>query len=421
MKTIQKRVETSTSVLTQGTLFQEWLKQEKPVPGSNLLINNSFVYRDKLQTTKSQYYPAIFIDSKGGLNASDVNIAAGPGINSDFKAFPPKALGSLKSESLKSGITRECLQLGHLVFLLIGEVQDTAVNTEDIGSALFNKIRLDPAAVPVLSINGREITVNSVADDEALWAYLEKEHGNALPEEFLQPFATAIKNLRARDHALLRVPPRTAKLGKTLIDSWADALTSSTAEYSKALKDSGGTSAKDPDAFNSVLRIAYNFAGDAIHLIRLLISICDAKPVVQWCTSNDWLRLSEAFRLLPWSKLKGKPSLDGYQQTINSARNRAFHNLLMVNKTLQAEVAGSALGTIKLRLFSEYTRRTEEKFDYKDKVLVQILTDFTRAAEQSVSPTFWNRNLSVMEATVALIKSISDTLKDLHKEYGPGR
>ena len=40
----------------------------------------------------------------------------------------------------------------------------------------------------------------------------------------------------------------------------------------------------DKSVPSDVLRIAYNFASDATTMISLLISICDLKPVVFWCT-----------------------------------------------------------------------------------------------------------------------------------------
>lgn len=90
--------------------------------------------------------------------------------------------------------------------------------------------------------------------------------------------------------------------------------------------------------FNDLLRIAYNFAGDALLVIRLLVSVCDLKPIVRWCSVDEWFRLADAFRSLPWSKVKEKPSLDSYQQTINAARNSAFHRLLRVDSTLRVQL-----------------------------------------------------------------------------------
>ncbi len=70
------------------------------------------------------------------------------------------------------------------------------------------------------------------------------------------------------------------------------------------------------------------------------------------------------------------------------------------------------MGTVTLHLFPEYVaRRSEEGIEYEDRALVEILADFTRVGERSVSPQFWERNLAVMEATVGLLTATSNALK----------
>ena len=69
------------------------------------------------------------------------------------------------------------------------------------------------------------------------------------------------------------------------------------------------------------------------------------------------------------------------------------------------------LGRITLRLFPEYAaRNSEETLDYEDRALVELLTDFTRVSERSVSPQFWRRNIAVMEATIELLSRTSSAL-----------
>jgi hypothetical protein len=121
---------------------------------------------------------------------------------------------------------------------------------------------------------------------------------------------------------------------------------------------------------------------------------------------------SGELRNLPWSKIKEKHSLDAYQLTVSNARNRAFHRLLPVDNTLRVDLDGTELGRITLRLFPEYAaRNNEESLDYNDRVLVELLTNFTSVSERSVSPQFWRRNVAVMEATVELLSRTSSTLK----------
>jgi hypothetical protein len=182
--------------------------------------------------------------------------------------------------------------------------------------------------------------------------------------------------------------------------------------YKQAWNRCKGQADIDPGEFNDVLRIAYNFATDAVLVIQLLVSICDLKPIVRWCTVDEWFRLAESFRNLPWSKMKDKHSLDAYQQTVSNARNKAFHRLLPVENTLRVELEGTKLGRVTLRLFPEYAaRNSEQTMDYEDRALVELLTDFTRVSERGVSPQFWGRNIVVMEATIELLSRTSLALK----------
>jgi hypothetical protein len=154
-----------------------------------------------------------------------------------------------------------------------------------------------------------------------------------LPSELTEPFVTAVEKLQQKDHAILKLPGR-ARAKDALLDSFAVALRKSMVRYKTSLEVSKGVPAPHANEFNDVLRIAYSFASDAVRIIRLLVSVSDLKPAVRWCTIDEWFRLEDAFRSLPWSKLKQKPSLDIYQRTVNAARNRAFHHLLPVNNSI---------------------------------------------------------------------------------------
>jgi hypothetical protein len=266
-----------------------------------------------------------------------------------------------------------------------------------------------------LTVNGKTIQISSISDEEAVWSELEKAHGSKLPENLAEPLATALDNIRKHHYAVLKLPGESPP-SRPLLDSFVDALRQNAARYEKAWSKCKGRLDIDPNEFNDVLRIAYNFATDAVLVIRLLVSICDIKPIVRWCTVDEWFRLAESFRTLPWSKMNDKHSLDAYQQTVNNARNKAFHRLLPVDNTLRVELEGTKLGTITLRLFPEYVaRNTEETMDYEDRVLVELLTDFTRVSEKSVSAQFWQRNLAVMEGTIELLSRTSLALKLLSK------
>lgn len=406
---IRKQIDKALTALTKLAEFESWFKNEKISPGL-ILLNNSFIFRQKLKTTKSPQYLAIPTTSADALDLADVKVAQGRVINADFKFIPAAvAKYTLSVEPLASAIDQQVKQLGEVVFVLIGEVLNTVKMSEPIGHSLFDVVELDPSHKLLLTINGQTITINSPSDEEALWSELERTHGAKLPTDLAQPFATAVEALRRKHYAILKLPGKTIP-SQPLLDTFSHALRESVKQYGLAYKVSKGLPGSA--VFNDLLRIAYTFASDAVQVIRLLNSICDLKPIVRWCTLDEWYRLTDAFKALPWSKLENKPSLDGYTKTINSARNRAFHRLLPVESTLKLELQGRSLGTITLSLFPEHAgRRSGEPIDYEDKKLVDLLADFSRVVEKAVSPQFWQRNLEVMEKTVDLLDKTSTTLK----------
>jgi hypothetical protein len=408
---VPEQIENAVQALTKRPDFEAWIKGEKIAGDGLVLINNSFIYRQNLKTNKSPYYLAVPVAPGGTLDTKSLKVAEGLHINNDLRFVKTGGKAPLVVEELAPSIDRELGKLGAIVMVLIGEVDNSVKTSEAIPHSLFSQIVLDPASTTLLSAHEQVITIQSVADDEALWAQLEKAHGAALPDDFAQPFATAIENVRKRHYAILKLPGRTPP-ESPLLDSFVAAFQDTVRQYEKSLKASRGLPTPRTSDFNDLLRIAYNFASDAVHIIRLLVSLCDLKPIIRWCTIDEWFRLADAFRSLPWSKLKQKPSLDAYQQTINAARNRAFHRLLPVDNTLRVDLEGKTLGIVTLHLFPEYlARRTEETIEYEDKALVEILTDFTRVGERSVSPQFWTRNLAVMKSTTDLLTATSSALK----------
>jgi hypothetical protein len=407
---IVDQIRAAVAAVTRQHEFLKWLKEEKVGDGL-VLLNNSFIFRQKLQTIKNDLYLGIPVRTSSHLGVSNVVVARGIAFNSDFKFVELKGMKKLEVQEVNPAIDQQLKQLGSIVMVLIGEVLDTVVTRAPIEHSLFFELELNPSATAALAIKDRIIQVRSISDEEEIWAELEKAHGAQLPTDLAQPLASALDYIRKNHYAVLRLPGESA-LSRPLLDSFVDALRQNSDRYKHAWNKCKGQADLDAGEFNDLLRIAYNFASDAVLVIRLLVSVCDLKPIVRWCTVDEWFRLAESFRNLPWSKMKEKHSLDAYQVTISNARNRAFHRLLPVDNTLRVELEGTKLGRITLRLFPEYaTRNSEETLDYEDRALVELLTDFTRVSERSVSPQFWRRNIAVMEATIELLSRTSSALK----------
>jgi hypothetical protein len=150
-------------------------------------------------------------------------------------------------------------------------------------------------------------------------------------------------------------------------------------------------------------------------MMRLIISICDLKPIVLWCTLHSHFLLSEAFKSLPWTRSKYKASLKGYIDTIGDARNNAFHKLFPFRRALDVNLPEGSLRGPTLRIFSEFSRKSENELTYQDKELVGVLTEFTRVSTIKVSHGFWQKNLEVMKQTRELLRNTGNALRLLHR------
>jgi len=407
---IAAQIRAAVAAVAKQREFLKWLKEENVGEGL-VLLNNSFIFRQKLRTNKSDLYLGIPVRTGSHLGVSNVVVARGIPFNSDFKFVDLKGLKKLEVQEINSAIDKQLSQLGSIVMVLIGEVVDNVVTKAPIYHSLFSELELNPAADGALEIRDKTIQVKSISDEEGIWDGLEKAHGGQLPADLAQPLATALEDVRKNHYAVLRLPGE-ASLSRPLLDSFVEALRRNVARYRQAWNKCKGRPETDSGEFSDVLRIAYTFATDAVLVIRLLVGICDLKPIVRWCMVDEWFRLAESFRNLPWSKTKEKPSLDAYQSTVSNARNKTFHRLLPVDNTLRVELEGTKLGRITLRLFPEYAaRNSEETLDYEDRALVELLTEFTRVSERSVSQQFWQRNIAVMEATIELLSRTSSTLR----------
>jgi hypothetical protein len=339
---IADHIRSAVAAVVKQADFSKWLKTEKVGEGL-ILLNNSFIFRQKLKTTKSGLYLAIPTRAASELGTSNVVVARGITFNTDFKFVDLKGMKKLEIDEIDAAIDKELIRLGTIVMVLVGEVLDNVVTREEIGHSLFSEISLNPTSSTTLSITNGTIEVKSILDEEELWSELEKAHGAQLPADLAEPLAAALDRVRKHHYAVLKLPGESIS-STPLLDLFVDALRQNLMRYRKAWRKCKDIEQTDQDDFNEVLRIAYNFATDAVLVIRLLLSICDLKPIVRWCTVDEWLHLAEAFRNLPWSKMKDKPSLDTYQHTISNARNRAFHRLLPVDNTLRVEFEGKSWG-----------------------------------------------------------------------------
>lgn len=418
---LEKIVTLGVNNLVKTIEFSEWFAAQSANDGDIVVMNNSFIYRDKsiIKTTKNEQYLCLRV--KDGKPQKKVFVAKGGDINSDFKLLSGKAANLSKVERLDTAARRELERLGQLVFVLIGEIKDEPCGVP-LNHSYATELRFDPTgAGPAIVDKAKEATrivLRQLSDPEAAWNEIEPTIKHDLGDgskSVADAFASAYEKLRDEAVSKLHLPrPRASKSEA----SFAARLRQSVADQRKLYDDAlvkCTAVGSDRLHLNEVLRIAYNFADDALKVLQLLVSVSDLKGVLLWCTVYEHFDLARAFRNLPWTKSSKKPSLSRYQEIINGARNKAFHNLLSFDRTIQSDLYGVSINARSLTLLPAHGRRKGHvAFDYEDRELVEVLTELTLAPETAVSMGFWKRNSVVMHAFEHLLRKMEEALCQLN-------
>jgi hypothetical protein len=424
---VKRIVRQKVAMLVATDTFTNWLSEAKPADSDVVIFNNSFIYRKPLiKTSKNSQYLCLKV-KQGKPDPKGVFVCRPGDLNSDFKLFSARSATPLPLETLDQALQTEVHRLGRLVFVLIGDLQDipaeVVVNHGHVGA-----LRFDPAAGAAATLedlgNGkRAIVVNQLTDPESAWKTLkpklEQEVGAGL-SRLETAFGVAFEKLQDEARLRLVLPsPTTAKKGRSFIARLRESVSEQRRLYEAALQQC--TSGAGDSHLREVMRIAYNFADDAIKVLQLLVSVADLKGVLLWCTIKEHFDVAEAFRDLPWTRSHKKPSLERYREIIAGARNRAFHNLLAFDRTIEANLEGVDVKARRLTLLPAHGRRkATAPFDYEDREMVEILTELTRAPEVAVPFDFWQKNAVVMESFEKLLASTENALWTLNGTQGDG-
>lgn len=424
LEQVREMVLESTCSLVNTPAFKAWFQTQRANDGDIVVINNSFIYRKPLiKTSKNTQYLCLKVK---GTESDPADVLVGqPGdLNSDFKLFRAKSTNLPPLQSLHQALQAEMKQLGRLVFVLIGELQDLSA-TVPVNHNRIKKLKFDPSAgstdvVADADNASKTIIVNRLTDPESAWnaikSKLEQETGDDL-SSLEGPFEAAFE--RIQDEARLRLilpSPTASKSASSFIARLRESVCEQRKLYEKALRKwtKGGQGADDQ--LREMMRIAYNFADDAIKVLQLLVSIADLKGILLWCTIKEHFDVAEAFRNLPWTKRHKKPSLELYREIISGARNRAFHSLLAFDRTIEADLGGVGVKARRLTLLPAHGRRKSTVvFDYEDREMVEILAELTRAPEVAVPFDFWQKNAVVMESFEKLLASTDNALWALNR------
>lgn len=427
VKKLTAMIKEGVAGLIATQAFSGWFKEAKATDGDIAVINNSFIYRKPLiKTSKNQQYLCLKVKGTS-LDQNNIFVTTPGDLNSDFKLFAAKSANFPSTESLDQSLQTEMKRLGRLVFVLIGELKDVPAEVV-VDHGLVKKLRFDPSATRAVILEDggdgkKTIVVKHLTDPAAVWNSLSPQLTQDIGDDLSgleTALGTAFEKLQeeARLQLVLPGPTRSPK-AIYFISRLRESVSEQRRLYEDALRQwmNGGDSAGH--LRREAMRIAYNFADDAIKVLQLLVSVGDLKGVLLWCTIKEHFDVAEAFRNLPWTKGHKKPSLERYREIIAGARNREFHNLLAFDRTIEADLEGVDVRARRLTLLPAYGhRKTTVPFDYEDREMVEILRELTRSPEVAVPLDFWKKNAEVMQTFETLLKHTEDALWALHRAQG---
>lgn len=410
------------SVLTSEA-FQAWLTKERARPGDLLVLNNSFLHREGIANrTKNIKYLCVTVEPDGQPSLDISVVTSRSRILNRFKRIASTHLADYPSQALKSAVEQELTTLGSIVFAIAGRIgDDEPVSVEFPDTLGISIFQYAPTQKDRLVILNDTLSINRLDDIDIIWRAVETGLGKigiADTSRLAQHFEKSFEELceRAARPVFINDVSATAP---SILTNIAERLHEQIDQYSEVL-DVYVNNARDNEAYNELLRIAYNFADGANALITLVVGISDIKPLVCWLTMTAQSNLTDRFGELPFSLVgKAKPSLSQYRSLVAGARNRAFHDIFAFSRPFQVALTGDAFKDAELRLFREYAARARTGLEYRDRELVELYSGFTRTAERPVPLDFWEGNLQVMDAVLEVANSLHRALVLIAPDNAP--
>jgi len=422
---IQESIEKEIQKIKWSNAFKKWIKTKQLRKGDMILINNSFLIRDQLLTAKSPYYLCIIVDQDDDLPISShlaVTDQSSKIINDDFKYYHNKSNELPTIQPLNGFIQEQLESLGQIIFILIGKIGETEKFSEkidlykssDLENIPIQEIQIDPSLpedVPFIN-SPPLIKYRTLPKKTDLLKEIQKNDVSTT-DIYDSAIEEAYDRLKKNYYQTLQIPKSGETFKCGFLDNMAKSLINLVSDYKSSLKnyESDNTNRKE---YYNVLRIAYDFESDANKIIRLLITVCDLKPIIFWMTLSSYIGLCEKLKCLSVPKWQNKASLKNYSVIIHQARNSEFHSALSFNHPINVDLDAINIKSKKLRLFSEYRLKIENNFEFEDKQLIEMLMEFTCSEEKEVDQDFWKRNLRVMGASINFITKVSKAIKILN-------
>ncbi len=281
---IKEAVEESISKLINHPSFQKYLAErlaKKPMKKDDILIfNNSFVYREEVKTNMSDLHVVLkFTDNKKLGNKLYIVKSKTNNVKEGFSLFNTRENNKANLVDIKNAVKEQTQSLGDLLFILIGQIDDSLVievPLQTLQQGNFRKLIWDPALQTPTLVSKDTITVQDTYDEELIWSEVKRQ----LPATSNEDFEKLRGNLGAgldklQDLAVARlILPTSAEKNQNCMTSLTiEVLKKQRDEYAQALNKFMRSKTSSDSAINDILRIAYNFSSDAIAFLRLIISI----------------------------------------------------------------------------------------------------------------------------------------------------
>ena len=408
LKKYLEEVKNQVILLWKHPSFINWRKNQKLEPEDLIVINNSFLLRNDKKTSKNERYIGLKIKSDQTYEIMIVKWRTK--INTDFKKISNKSNESYNLINIEEGINDQFDELGKIVFILVGKKIQEDVIEKKINNKSLKKIVWDSSIDKPFILDKANLSIKDPYSNEFLPSLYQFLADNGIDssnnKKLSNEIERSIKYLKKQAKTIIEIPENNDFENKTLLSSFYKFIDSELKIYKEIKADIDRN-------INEILRISYNFLGDGIMLFKLIGSICDLKPLILWGTIYYHFLQNQKLMDIPSLVPGRKVDLQKFDQMIRDARNNIFHKMTDFKRTLQIELPEDAIKSTTLTIFSDFSDKSGNKLTYKDKEIVDLLTDFYRVEEIILPNDFWERNYEVMKATNNIFKATSKILRIL--------
>jgi hypothetical protein len=338
---------------------------------AHLLINSSFLYRDKsVKTNQSPRRLLVQMNASGqNVRGGTVRLADNERMTTNYKLITRQIpIGLI---ALDAAIEQEISSIGDLIFILVGTVKGLRPLSQPIKGDKVKELRLDPSITGnVRKVEDSIYSLRKLLPIDEVFKFIDDDLGEAAKLSADDRIAVRNGCEQLIDNAITEVSVPTAQVqrGETVLGKIVASMRHQTTEYNSAL-EALRRAPEDQKLLHEILRIAYNFSADVLPLISLLVSVCDLKPLVFWCTLKEQWALRQAFSDLPWASLGRKEKLEDYKTIVSQARSHAFHHVLPFDTTVEVDLSRLDVRAETMRLFVPFGKKEGRGVHLKDQKL----------------------------------------------------